>query len=132
MGALALLGPDTQGTIAGAAGSAPSVTRQSSLFDQLTGAGGGAPGAGARGGRAFCFLPLPVPTGLPVHVNGYFELSANRRDIWWGSDMTGEGRLRSEWNKLLLEEVIAPCYAQVRHSACLVFLFNDVDLTLFS
>lgn len=33
-------------------------------------------------GRAFCFLPLPVETGLPVHVNGYFELSANRRDIW--------------------------------------------------
>ena len=33
-------------------------------------------------GRAFCFLPLPVCTGLPVHVNGYFELSSNRRDIW--------------------------------------------------
>ncbi len=35
-------------------------------------------------GRAFCFLPLPIRTGLPVHVNGYFELSSNRRDIWWG------------------------------------------------
>ncbi len=34
-------------------------------------------------GRAFCFLPLPAKTGLPVHVNGYFELSSNRRDIWW-------------------------------------------------
>ncbi len=34
-------------------------------------------------GRAFCFLPLPTLTGLPVHVNGYFELSSNRRDIWW-------------------------------------------------
>ena len=33
-------------------------------------------------GRAFCFLPLPARTGLPVHVNGYFELSSNRRDIW--------------------------------------------------
>lgn len=30
-------------------------------------------------GRAFCFLPLPVSVGLPVHVNGYFELSSNRR-----------------------------------------------------
>eukprot|EP00954_Amorphochlora_amoebiformis_P007298 567080-Amorphochlora_amoeboformis.AAC.1 len=29
-------------------------------------------------GRAFCFLPLPCFTGLSVHVNGYFELSANR------------------------------------------------------
>ena len=29
-------------------------------------------------GTAFCFLPLPVKTGLPVHVNAYFELSSNR------------------------------------------------------
>ena len=36
-------------------------------------------------GMAACFLPLPVATGLPVHVNGYFELSSNRRDIWCGS-----------------------------------------------
>lgn len=33
-------------------------------------------------GLAYCFLPLPVPTQLPVHVNGFFELSSNRRDIW--------------------------------------------------
>ena len=35
-------------------------------------------------GRAFCFLPLPIATGLPrrVHINAYFELSSNRRDIW--------------------------------------------------
>lgn len=25
---------------------------------------------GAGAGRAFCFLPLPVETGLPLHVNG--------------------------------------------------------------
>ena len=40
-------------------------------------------------GQAFCFLPLPTETGLPLHANGYFELSANRRDIWYGSDMMG-------------------------------------------
>ena len=28
-------------------------------------------------GKAFCFLSLPVHTGLPIHVNGYFELSSN-------------------------------------------------------
>lgn len=32
-------------------------------------------------GHAFCFLPLPVKTLLPVHVNGFFEVSSNRRDI---------------------------------------------------
>ena len=44
----------------------------------------GAPRAVGASGRAFCFLPLPIFTGLPacLHINGYFELSSNRRDIW--------------------------------------------------
>lgn len=61
-------------------------------------------------GRAFCFLPLPVRVGLPVHINGYFELSSNRRDIWHGDDMTGDGKLRSEWNASLLSDAVAPAY----------------------
>ena len=64
-------------------------------------------------GRAFCFLPLPVKTGLPVHVNAYFELSSNRRDIWFGGDMAGGGAARSEWNTALLERVVAPAYARL-------------------
>ena len=64
-------------------------------------------------GRAFCFLPLPVKTGLPVHVNAYFELSSNRRDIWFGGDMAGGGAARSEWNQSLLSKVVAPCYARL-------------------
>lgn len=64
-------------------------------------------------GRAFCFLPLPVNTGLPAHVNAYFELSSNRRDIWFGNDMAGGGKVRSEWNACLLEDVIAPAYAHL-------------------
>ena len=32
-------------------------------------------------GQVYCFLPLPVHTNLPVHVNGYFELSSNRRYV---------------------------------------------------
>lgn len=64
-------------------------------------------------GRAFCFLPLPIKTGLPVHVNAYFELSSNRRDIWYGDDMAGGGRKRSEWNSYLLENVVAPAYGRL-------------------
>ncbi|GMF38734.1 unnamed protein product [Phytophthora fragariaefolia] len=64
----------------------------------------------ATEGRAFCFLPLPVRVGLPVHINGYFELSSNRRDIWHGDDMTGDGKLRSEWNASLLVDAVAPAY----------------------
>ncbi|XP_071734151.1 uncharacterized protein [Rutidosis leptorrhynchoides] len=64
-------------------------------------------------GQAFCFLPLPISTGLPVHVNAYFELSSNRRDIWFGNDMAGGGKKRSEWNVYLLEEVAAPAYGHL-------------------
>ena len=60
----------------------------------------------SEAGRAFCFLPLPVKTRLPFFVNGYFELSSNRRDIWWGEDLVGEGRVRAQWNRVLLTDVI--------------------------
>ncbi|CAD6261751.1 unnamed protein product [Miscanthus lutarioriparius] len=66
-----------------------------------------------RQGRAFCFLPLPVRTGLSVHVNGYFEVSSNRRDIWYGADMDRGGKLRSDWNRLLLEDVVAPLFREL-------------------
>uniref|UniRef100_A0A7S2UD61 U-box domain-containing protein n=1 Tax=Attheya septentrionalis TaxID=420275 RepID=A0A7S2UD61_9STRA len=61
-------------------------------------------------GNAFCGLPLPAQTMLPLHLNGMFELSANRRDIWYGDDMSGQGEIRSKWNRLLLSDVIAPLY----------------------
>ncbi|KAL4347431.1 hypothetical protein GQ457_17G023690 [Hibiscus cannabinus] len=64
-------------------------------------------------GRAFCFLPLPISTGLPAHVNAYFELSSNRRDIWFGNDMAGGGKKRSDWNIYLLEDVVAPAYGHL-------------------
>uniref|UniRef100_A0A7N0RD15 RING-type domain-containing protein n=1 Tax=Kalanchoe fedtschenkoi TaxID=63787 RepID=A0A7N0RD15_KALFE len=64
-------------------------------------------------GRAFCFLPLPICTGLPAHVNAYFELSSNRRDIWFGNDMTGGGKKRSDWNLFILENVAAPAYGHL-------------------
>ena len=56
--------------------------------------------ATALRGRGYCFLPLPVETRLPVHVNGYFELSSNRRDVWFGDDMAGVGAKRSQWNQV--------------------------------
>ena len=53
---------------------------------------------------------------MPAHLNGYFELSSNRRDVWFGEDMAGEGRRRSEWNGRLLEDVVAPVYARAQRA----------------
>lgn len=77
-------------------------------------------------GRAFCFLPLPINTGLPTHVNAYFELSSNRRDIWFGNDMAGGGKIRSDWNKFLLEDAVAPAYGHLLE--VLASYFGPCDL----
>ena len=74
-------------------------------------------------GHVFCFLPLPVQTksltGLPVHVNGCFALSQNRRYIK-SPNADQEHRERSGrqltdksllWNRCLLEEAIPRAYA---------------------
>lgn len=37
----------------------------------------------------------------------------NRTNIHQGSDMSGEGALRSAWNQALLQDVVAPLYAQL-------------------
>jgi hypothetical protein len=62
-------------------------------------------------------MPLLAPL---TQVNGYFELSSNRRDIWYGGDMQGIGRLRSQWNENLLTDVIAPSYVRVLLEVCKV------------
>ncbi|GFQ05377.1 sacsin [Phtheirospermum japonicum] len=82
-------------------------------------------------GRAFCFLPLPIITGLPVHINAYFELSSNRRDIWYGDDMTGDGKMRSDWNMYLLEEVVAPAYAHHLETVGLQFGPSDLFFSVW-
>lgn len=40
-----------------------------------------------------------------MHVNAFFELSSNRRDVWHGADLAGAGAQRAAWNLLLLEQV---------------------------
>ncbi|XP_021724690.1 uncharacterized protein LOC110692006 isoform X2 [Chenopodium quinoa] len=82
-------------------------------------------------GRAFCFLPLPISTGLPAHVNAYFELSSNRRDIWFGNDMSGGGRTRSDWNIYLLEHVAAPAYAHLLEKLAMEVGSNDWFLSFW-
>ena len=70
-------------------------------------------------GHVFCALPLPVQkksmTGLPVHVNGFFALSQNRRHIKTpNADQEDRGKLTDKsllWNCCLLEEAVPNAYA---------------------
>ncbi|XP_073512658.1 sacsin-like [Phyllobates terribilis] len=50
-------------------------------------------------GMVFCFLPLPVSTGLPFHINGSFSVMSNRKTLW-------ETTAKGEWNKHLLCDAV--------------------------
>lgn len=68
--------------------------------------------------RTFCVVPLPAETttSLPVHVNGTFSMNDDRRSLKWpGREQTNDAR--SNWNKLLVDRVIPPCYAMLLKEA---------------
>ncbi|KAK7495445.1 hypothetical protein BaRGS_00013384 [Batillaria attramentaria] len=63
--------------------------------------------------RAFCMLPLPVRTNLPMHVNGHFALDhETRRSLWNNKDDA-----RTEWNKAVALQVIVPAYLSAMQHA---------------
>lgn len=71
-------------------------------------------------GRAYCFLPLSQ-TGLPVHINGFFDLDSSRSKLTSGTNMSGRDENRVNWNKLLVHHVLAEAYANL-----IVCLVDDV------
>ncbi|ESO88088.1 hypothetical protein LOTGIDRAFT_165825 [Lottia gigantea] len=72
-------------------------------------------------GHIYCFLPLPLertsPTGLPVHINGFFALSQDRHHIKWMSseeeNRTGHSENAVEWNKILATEILPMVYSEL-------------------
>lgn len=71
-------------------------------------------------GHVFCFLPLPsdqrIPTGLPIHVNGFFALEQNRKSIKWPNINQRRDDLMDKrllWNQCLLREAIPFAYGQL-------------------
>ena len=60
-------------------------------------------------GHVFCFLPLPILSGLPVHINGQFILDASRRARWTSTNHDLQDR-RTRWNRNMFKS-IASSYA---------------------
>lgn len=66
-------------------------------------------------GKVFCYLPMPLQTGMPVHVNGHFAMSfENRQQLW--SSTGAEPNYKLSWNHLLCNEVIASAYVELLKS----------------
>ena len=74
-------------------------------------------------GHAFCFLPLPNPTGLPVSINGYFFIADNRRSIKWPThDEHGKG---ADFNKELVMKMVSYAYAVMITCRCQLVCYVD-------
>ncbi len=71
-------------------------------------------------GRAYCFLPLPQETGLPIHINGFFDLDSSRRELTSDNTLTGRDK-RVCWNQLLVNQVLSHAYANL-----IVSLVDDI------
>ncbi|XP_013763751.1 sacsin-like [Pundamilia nyererei] len=71
-------------------------------------------------GQAFCFLPLPIHTGLPVNVNGTFAVTSNRKvdgklypssTLCYNDTVFETKRLEEALeNKFLLLEKLSECH----------------------
>ncbi|XP_065548018.1 sacsin-like [Lathamus discolor] len=57
------------------------------------------PRLGAEEGQVFCHLPMPVTSGLPIHVHGTFSILSNRKGLW-------DTKERGEWNRILLRNAV--------------------------
>ena len=67
----------------------------------------------AVNGEAFCFLPLSISTGLPIHVNGYFAVTSNRRGIWERTTSHQHQEIEVRWNESLLKDALCSAYLQL-------------------
>ena len=74
-------------------------------------------------GQVFCFLPLPISSRLPVHVNGHFILNSTRRQLWQSTNPDEEDS-RTIWNKNLLD-AISSSYANFLCNAHQFFVSQD-------
>ena len=62
-----------------------------------------------EGGRIFCYLPLPIYSGLPLHVNGAFAVTADRRHLEEKlvDDKNYHG---ADWNNVLMQDTILSAF----------------------
>ena len=69
-------------------------------------------------GRIFCFLPMPIDasSNLPVHINGTFGLTDDRRSLKWpGFDRKNDPT--ADWNKMITNEILPKCYVTLLNEA---------------
>eukprot|EP00732_Lithocolla_globosa_P001556 Lithocolla_globosa_v1_NODE_795_length_3271_cov_34.496269.p1 type:complete len:599 gc:universal NODE_795_length_3271_cov_34.496269:488-2284(+) len=77
--------------------------------------------------KAFCYLPLPIETFLPLHINSSFLVFSNRRSLWLGQDATQEKGFHKTyvlWNRLILDNLIPRLYTDAIQMGLHSFSFD--------
>lgn len=69
-------------------------------------------------GLIFTFMPLPLKSGLPVHINGAFAVTSNRKLLCQKSE-DDKFDMRPVWNKILMEDALSEAYLK---------LLNDLSI----
>ena len=59
-------------------------------------------------GSLFCFIPVPIKSKFNFLINGYFDISRDRRSL----KKDDKGNL-TEWNTALIQDAIAGCFLQM-------------------
>lgn len=80
--------------------------------------------AAAVEGRVFHSLPLPIKTGLPVHINAAVNLSSNRRSVCDEDDDKGA------WNRALFNGLVRVCYENLLQTAAETLMHPSVHALL--
>ena len=75
-------------------------------------------------GHVFCFMPLPIPSGLQFHINGCFSVTSNRRNLFLSSKDNKDNSL-AEWNRLILARPLTQAF--ITHLLHSRFKLNGIN-----
>ena len=84
------------------------------------------------GGHLFSALPLPLQvkcmSGIPAHINGFFALGPDRKDLKWKTltDTTDSNDKTVHWNQCLIKEIVPVVYIDLIKYLAESFRPNDV------
>ena len=72
------------------------------------------PSSDSKYGKLCCFLPLPMTIPLPFHVNGFFSVGKDRRNI----SATDDESFGSLWNRALAEGPLVTAFINLLSALC--------------
>ena len=71
--------------------------------------------------KVFCFLPLPIKSNLPVHINGQFVLDTTRQSLW-NSDNEDS---KMKWNNALIKAIASSYVHFLNEARCYIVKLEE-------